>query len=124
MNSCACATTAARTISSSLASGRPNAMFAAIVSLKSSVSSKTMPMFARSDCSVSVETSCPSIDTRAVDGLDEAREQAHQRRLAAAGLSDERDRRAGRDVERDAVEHGAPVRVGEVHVVVARRRRR
>ena len=50
----------------------------------------------------------------------EAREQLRDRRLARAGVADERDRRARRNVERDAVEHlGAFVPVAEAHVLEA-----
>ena len=49
----------------------------------------------------------------------EARDQTGDRRLAAAGGADEGDRRAGGDVEVEAVEHGVgePLRVAERHVV-------
>src|SRR5665647_3506241 len=62
------------------------------------------------------------VDARDVEPVDEdlagarlvqAKQQTHQRRLAAAGLTHERDPLAGRDVEVDAVEHRRPVCVPE-----------
>ena len=64
--------------------------------------------------------SAPSTRMRAARRLVELGQQLDQRRLAGAVLADERDDRAGRQVEVDVVEHqplGA--RVGERHVVEA-----
>ncbi len=44
-------------------------------------------------------------------GVDEAHEEVGQRRLAAAGRSDDRDRRSGRDVERDVDDGRVEVRL-------------
>ena len=54
----------------------------------------------------------------------EAREELRDRRLARAGVADERDRRPGGHVEVDAVQDLRPVAVAEAHVLEARRRRR
>ncbi len=56
MNSWACAARAADSISSWVAVGRPNAMLAAIVSSKSTVSCVTMPICDRNDASVTSRT--------------------------------------------------------------------
>ncbi len=51
---------AARTMSSSAASGFPYAMLARTVSEKRNASSNTMPISSRTDCSVASRTSVPS----------------------------------------------------------------
>src|SRR5581483_9497645 len=49
----------------------------------------------------------------ALAGVVEARQQLRDRRLAGARVPDERDARAGRDVEVDPVQHLGPVAVAE-----------
>ena len=67
-------------------------------------------------------------DVAEVDAVDrdaalgrvvEAGDQLRDRRLAGAGVADERDGRPGRDVEVDAVQHLGAGAVGEVDVVEA-----
>src|SRR5262249_37040186 len=47
----------------------------------------------------------------------EAEEKTRDRRLAAAGGADDGESAAGRHAERDAVEDGPPLVIGEAHVV-------
>ena len=54
---------------------------------------------------------------RARGGVVEAREQLDDRRLAGAGVADERDGLAGGDAEVDAVQHLGALAVAEMHVV-------
>ena len=56
---------------------------------------------------------------RALDRVHQPGEQLGDRRLARAGLADDRDPAAGVDVEVDVLEHQRPARVGERHVVEA-----
>ncbi len=64
MNGSACAAIAARSISSSVASGRPNRMLSRIVPLKSTASCNARATLFRSSVSSMSRTSVPSIRTR------------------------------------------------------------
>ena len=64
MNSSAPTARAAARTSSADASGRPNAMFSAIVPLNRNASCGTIPICDRSDDAVTSRRSCPSTSTR------------------------------------------------------------
>ena len=93
-----------------VASGLPNAMFSHTVPAKRKPSCGTTPSCRRSDdC---VRRSVVAVDRQPAGArLVEAREELRDRRLACARVADERDGRAGRDVEVDPVQHlvAAPV---------------
>ena len=108
-----------RTTSSGAASGRPKAMF-----------SRTVPgeeeALLRDDAELAAQRGLG--DVAQVDAVDrdpavarvvEAGEQLRDRRLAGAGVSDERDGRPGGDVEVDPVQHLVAVAVAEAHVLEA-----
>ena len=119
MNSCACASVAARTTSSSVASGAPKAMFSRTVAEKRNGSCETMPISRRSDWSVTSRTSTPSIVIRPSVDVVEARDERGERRLSRARVADQRDRPAGLELEVDVVEHQAAGGVLERDVLVA-----
>ena len=104
MKSCACASRAARTTSSSVAAGAPKVMFSRTVAEKRNGSCATIPIARRSDGELDLA------DVGAVDGhpalrdVVEARHERGERRLARAGLADERDRPPGLDLEVDLLE--------------------
>ena len=100
MNSSAPTARAAATISSRVASGRPKAMFSATVPAKRKPSCGTIPSWRRSDSCETSRRSTPSIVIAPAGRVVEAGEQLGDRRLAGAGVADERDRRPGRHVER------------------------
>ena len=64
MNSCSWAASAAATTCSSVASGRPKAMFARTVVLKMKVSWRITPNWRRSDSTLTSRMSWPSTSTR------------------------------------------------------------
>src|SRR3989304_1281493 len=103
-NSWACAIRAARSTSSSLAPGRPKAMFSRTVVGKG-------------------EGARGVGDVRAVEedaaplGVVEPWDERRQRRLAGAGVADQGDDAAGVDLEVDLREHGALGLVAERDVV-------
>ena len=86
-------------------SGAPKAMFSRTVAEKRNGSCEMTPTAWRSECSSTSRTSTPSTVTRPAGHVVEARHERGQRRLARAGVPDQRDRRPGGDVEVDVVEH-------------------
>ena len=117
MNSSAPTARAAPAISSRVASGRPKAMFSATVPAKRKPSCGTIPSWRRSDSCVRVTQVAAVDEDRTVGRVVEAREQLGDRRLAGARMADERDGRAGRDVEVDPVQHLAAGGVAETDAV-------
>ena len=97
-----------------VASGRPNAMFSAIVPAKRKPSCGTMPSWRRSDSWVTSRRSWPSIVIAPGPRVVEAREELRDRRLARARVADERDGRPRRDVEVEAVQDVGELAVAEV----------
>ena len=118
MNSSAPTAIAAARIWSSVAPGRPNAMFSRTEPAKRKPSCGTIPSCRRSDWHGDVAQVVP-VDRDATAGrVVEPGEQLDDRRLARARVPDEGDRPARRDRERDAVQDlGPALGVREVNVV-------
>ena len=70
-------------------------MLFATVSSNSTVSCVTMPIWLRSEASVTSRMSTPSISNRAARDVVEARQQVHERRLAGAAATDDGHHLAG-----------------------------
>ena len=91
----------------------PKATFSRTVSEKRKLSCGTKPTAPRSDG----ERDAPHVvavdEERPRGRVPQAREEAHERRLAGAGRADDRDGGARGHREVDLVEHGRPVAVGE-----------
>ena len=86
-------------------------MLAAMVSSNSTVSCVTMPIWARSEASVTSRMSRPSIVDGAARHVVEPRQQVDERRLAGAAAADDRDHLAGAHRERHAAQGAAAVAV-------------
>ena len=101
------ASSAARRICSSVALSTPKAMFSASVALNRNVSCGTKPIWRRSSEGESSRRSVPSEQHRALGWIEQPRDQADQRGLAAAGVAHHGDGLALADLEIDAVERAA-----------------
>ena len=119
MNSAAPASSAARSISASLASGRPKRMFS-----RDGRGEHHDVLRHQRDAAAQRRAGSASRDAHAVERdaagarIVEAQQQMEDRALAGARWADDRDLLALPHRERDAVEHGRvrPRRIGEAHV--------
>ena len=82
-------------------------MLLAIVSSNSTVSCVTMPICARSDCSVTWRMSRPSIAIAPPRHVEEPRNQVDECGLAGAAAADNCDHLSRRDLERDVPQNRA-----------------
>ena len=98
------AASAACSISSSVASGFAKRRFSRTDAWKRYVSCETTPTRSVSAWKLRSRMSTPSIVIAAAADVVEPRRQVAERRLARAGLADERGRRPGRDRERDVLQ--------------------
>ena len=125
MNSAAAASSAARSISASVASGRPKRMLSRTLMAKIAVSCGTSAMWRRSSAG-SAAVSAHAVERhRAGSRIVEAQQQVEDRALAGAGRADDGDLLARPHVKRHAVEHVGvgPRRIGEAHARRTRPRR-
>ena len=104
MNSCACAARAAASTSSSVASGTPKRdVLADRRREEERILRDDADLAAQRPASSTSRTSTPSTSTRPVGRVVEARHERGERRLARAGVADQRDRPPGRELEVDVL---------------------
>ena len=116
---------AARSISASLASGRPKRMLSRDSCAKIAVSCGTSAMCRRTSCGSASRRSTPSNVTVPRLRIVEPQDQVKDRALAGARGADDRDLLAGLDAKRHVVEHVGlgPRRIGKAHAPRTRPRR-